>query len=44
MKILVIGGNGTIGSNVVKRLREKHSVVIAGRSAGDYQIDMTQEE
>jgi len=44
MKILVIGGNGTIGSYVVKRLRQNHDVLIAGRSAGDYQIDMTKEE
>ena len=41
MRILVIGGNGTIGKRVVDRLREKHEVVIGGRSAGDVKVDLT---
>jgi len=40
MKILVIGGNGTIGKKVVAHLRKKHEVVIGGRSSGDVLIDM----
>ena len=35
MKILVIGGNGTIGKKVSQRLLEKHEVIIAGRNSGD---------
>ena len=39
MKILIIGGNGTIGRKVKERLAEKHQVLVAGRSSGDYQVD-----
>jgi len=40
MKILVIGGQGTIGKKVVSSLREKHQVIIGGRSSGDVIIDI----
>ncbi len=40
MKILVIGGNGTIGSCVANRLKEKHEVIIAGRTGGDVHVDI----
>lgn len=41
MRILVIGGNGTIGRTVVKRFSEKHEVLIAGRSSGDFTMDIS---
>jgi len=41
MKILIIGGNGTIGRKVSSYLNEKHDVLIAGRSSGDYSVDLT---
>jgi len=41
MKILIIGGHGTIGKPVVSRLNEKHDVLIAGRSSGDFLVDIT---
>lgn len=41
MKILVIGGNGTIGKKVSQRLTEKHEVIIAGRSSGDVTVDFS---
>jgi len=41
MKILVIGGNGTIGKKVSQRLLEKHEVIIAGRNSGDVQVDFS---
>lgn len=41
MKILVIGGNGTIGKTVVKRFSEKHEVLIAGRNSGDVTVDIS---
>ena len=44
MKILVIGGNGTIGKKVVERLRYKHDVIIAGRNSGDVQVDFSSAE
>ena len=39
MKILIIGGNGTIGRKVSKRLSQTHDVIIAGRNSGDVQVD-----
>jgi len=41
MKILIIGGNGTIGKKVSKRLSEKHTVIIAGRHSGDVNVDFS---
>jgi NAD(P)-dependent dehydrogenase (short-subunit alcohol dehydrogenase family) len=41
MDILVIGGNGTIGKKVVRHLQNKHSVKIAGRSKGDFIVDIS---
>ena len=35
MKILIIGGKGTIGRTVVEYLQQKHKVIIAGRNSGD---------
>ena len=41
MKILIVGGRGTIGKTVTKRLKEKHEVIIAGRNTGDINVDIT---
>ncbi len=41
MKILIIGGNGTIGRKVSSHLSKKHDVIIAGRSSGDFLVDLT---
>jgi NAD(P)-dependent dehydrogenase (short-subunit alcohol dehydrogenase family) len=41
MKIVVIGGTGTIGGAVVKLLRQKHQVIAVSRSSGDYRADIT---
>ncbi len=40
MKILIVGGNGTIGKRVSKHFAEKHEVVIAGRNSGDVNVDI----
>ena len=40
MKILIVGGNGTIGKAVSARLAKKHEMVIAGRTSGDVQVDI----
>lgn len=44
MKILVIGGTGTIGQAVVKELWADHSLIIAGHKHGDIQVDITDEK
>ena len=41
MKILIIGGNGTIGKKVTERLSKTHEVLVAGRKSGDYHIDFS---
>lgn len=41
MKILIIGGRGTIGRKVSDRFATRHDVVIAGRSSGDVAVDIT---
>lgn len=41
MKILVVGGNGTIGKKVVQRLSQKHEIIIAGRNSGDVKVDFS---
>jgi NAD(P)-dependent dehydrogenase (short-subunit alcohol dehydrogenase family) len=40
MKVIVIGGTGTIGSAVVNALRD-HEVVTVGLSNGDFQADIS---
>jgi len=41
MKILIIGGNGTIGKKVTERLSKKHEVIVAGRNSGDVIVDFS---
>lgn len=41
MKILVIGGNGTIGKPVVNHFKENDEVIIAGRNSGDIKLDIS---
>jgi NAD(P)-dependent dehydrogenase (short-subunit alcohol dehydrogenase family) len=41
MKVVVIGATGTIGTEIVKLLRQKHEVVSVSRSAGDHLADIT---
>lgn len=40
MKILIIGGNGTIGSKVSEYFKTKYEVLIGGRTTGDVIIDI----
>ncbi len=40
MKIIVVGGTGTIGSAVVKELGSRHDIVKVGGKGGDVQVDM----
>jgi NAD(P)-dependent dehydrogenase (short-subunit alcohol dehydrogenase family) len=41
MKILIVGGKGTIGTPVASRLSQKHEVIIASRKSGDVQVDIS---
>lgn len=40
MKILIIGGNGTIGQTVVSHFSENNEIITAGRSSGDVTVDI----
>ncbi|AXT63075.1 short chain dehydrogenase [Aquimarina sp. AD10] len=40
MKILVIGGSGTIGKKIVEFFSKEHQVIVAGRSSKDYPVDI----
>ena len=41
MKILIVGGNGTIGKKVAAHLNQKHEVVIAGRKNADVEVNIS---
>lgn len=40
MKILIVGGNGTIGKKVSAHFSKKHEVIIGGRHSGDVNVDI----
>jgi len=40
MKILIIGGKGTIGRKVSEHFSKKHEVIIGGRNSGDIIVDI----
>jgi NAD(P)-dependent dehydrogenase (short-subunit alcohol dehydrogenase family) len=40
MKLLIIGGNGTIGRRVVSHFSKEHEILIAGRTTGDVLVDI----
>lgn len=41
MKIVIVGGTGTIGEAVAKALSPRHDVVIVGHQRGDIHVDIT---
>jgi NAD(P)-dependent dehydrogenase (short-subunit alcohol dehydrogenase family) len=41
MKLIIIGGNGTIGKKVSAHFSKKHKVIIAGRESGDASVDIS---
>jgi NAD(P)-dependent dehydrogenase (short-subunit alcohol dehydrogenase family) len=40
MKIIIIGGNGTIGRKVSNHFSKKHEIMIGGRNSGDVKLDI----
>ena len=40
MKILIVGGNGTIGKKVSDHFARKHEVINGGRNSGDVAVDI----
>ncbi|MBN9298808.1 MAG: short chain dehydrogenase [Filimonas sp.] len=43
MKIVIIGGTGTIGKKVSALLEKDHEIIRAGSKSGDVQVDITSE-
>ncbi|MCL6220907.1 short chain dehydrogenase [Zunongwangia pacifica] len=41
MKILIIGGNGTIGRKVAHHFKNDNEVIIAGKTSGDLTVDIS---
>jgi len=44
MKILLVGGQGTIGKRVATAFKERHELIIAGRNSGDIRVDISSSE
>jgi len=44
MRVVAIGGTGTIGKAVVNELDERHDVVVVGNQRGDFQCEITSSE
>ena len=41
MRIIVVGAAGDIGQAACKELEQRHDLIVVGRSAGDYQVDVS---
>lgn len=41
MRILMVGGTGTIGSKVGAYFQKKHEIITAGRKSGEVQVDIS---
>ena len=41
MRILIIGGYGIVGGTATKALSGRHDVIVAGRTRGDVQVDIS---
>jgi len=44
MKVLIIGGAGTIGKKVNAHFSKKHETIVAGRNSGKINVDITNSE
>ena len=40
MKILVVGGTGTIGKTIVEHFLPGNEIIVAGRTSGDFKVDI----
>jgi NAD(P)-dependent dehydrogenase (short-subunit alcohol dehydrogenase family) len=44
MKIIVVGANGAVGKSAVDALGDRHEIIAVGRTSGDIQIDIEDQE
>ena len=43
MKVMVIGASGTVGRGIVEDLKRDHEIICVGKTQGDLQVDLTDE-
>ncbi len=43
MRILVVGGQGTVGKAAISGFSKGHDIIVAGRTSGDVQVDLKDE-
>lgn len=43
MRILVVGGEGTVGKAAASDVRKRHDIITAGRTTGDIKVDVMDE-
>ena len=41
MRIILVGGSGTIGRRLAPELMRRHEIIVAGRNSGDVRVDIT---
>ena len=41
MRIVIVGGHGTIGRAVAEKIKGRHDIIIAARQHGDVEVDIT---
>lgn len=41
MKIIIVGGTGTLGNAVVSELKSRHTIITAASQSGDIQVDIS---
>lgn len=44
MRILIVGGSGTVGKAAAAELGRRHEIILAGRSSGDLTVDVMSED
>jgi NAD(P)-dependent dehydrogenase (short-subunit alcohol dehydrogenase family) len=44
VRVLLVGGSGTIGRRLAPALAERHEITVAARSSGDVRVDITSAE
>jgi NAD(P)-dependent dehydrogenase (short-subunit alcohol dehydrogenase family) len=44
VRVLLVGGSGTIGRRVAPELAQRHEVLVAGRNSGDARVNITSAE
>lgn len=44
LKVVVIGGTGTIGTAVVRELSSRHEIIVVGKNSGDFHCDITDQK